>query len=145
MKEILGNNLDRFFNNGIDGKRTYKGAEYEVWEVSDETFDVMCDMEEEKFADLAGEDAWWRSSGGSNLGVPDATIHINDNKLIGWPGDLWEDDYKEDEYEIYASSLTNYFSDVIGASQPRNVCALAVDLAKYNNISMGELFTKFEG
>lgn len=41
-------------------------------------------------------------------------------------------------------SLLEYLCENIGASQPRNVCALAVDLAKYNNMTMGELFTKYE-
>ena len=41
MKEILGNNLQQFFDTGISGKRTYKGDMYEVWEVSNEAFDFM--------------------------------------------------------------------------------------------------------
>lgn len=145
MKEILGNNLEQFFNAEINGKRTYKGNRYEVWEVSDETFVIMCDMPEEKFVELAGEDAWWRSAEGSNLGAPDIKVCINGNEMIGWAGEPWEDDGEDDEFEIYASCLTNYLGDVFGASQPRNVCALAVDLAKYNGMTMGELFTKYEG
>ena len=70
MKEILGNNLEQFFNNAVGGNRTYKGNEYEVWEVPDEVFNTMCNMSEEKFVELAGEDAWWRSANGSNQGVP---------------------------------------------------------------------------
>lgn len=150
MKEILGSNLEQFFNNNflnsdIARKLTYKGSRYEVWEVSDTTFDVMCNMTEEEFLCLAGGDAWWRSSDGCNLGSPDTTIHINGHELIGWGGESWEDEDEDEEFEIYASNLSNYFCDVIGASQPRNVCALAVDLAKYNNMTMGELFTKCEG
>lgn len=147
MKEILGNNLEQFFNSEIIGKRTYKGNEYEVWEVSDETFDVMCDMTEEEFVNLSGENAWWRSAEGSNLGAPNTKVHINDYELLGWIDELWEYSEEEDEedFEIYASSLSNYLGDVIGVSQPRNVCAIAVDLARYNNMTMGELFTKCEG
>lgn len=150
MKEILGNNLEQFFNNSflnndITRKLTYKGNRYEVWEVSDTAFDVMCDMSEEQFIEMAGEDAWWRSAEGSNLDVPDATIHINGAELIGWTGEPWEDEDEDDEFEIYSSSLSDYLCDVIGASQPRNVCAVAVDLAKYNNMTMGELFAKYEG
>lgn len=145
MKEILGNNLKQFFNAEIYGKLTYKGNMYEVWEVSTETFNYMCNMSEEQFVELAGESAWWRSSEGSILGSPDTIIHIKGHELIGWGGKRWEDEDEDDEFEIYASSLTDYFCDVIGASQPRNVCALAIDLAKYNNMTMGELFTKCEG
>lgn len=145
MKEILGNGLEQFFNNVIGGKCTYKGDRYEVWEMSDEVFDEMRDMSEEKFVELAGEDAWWRSATGSNQGVPDTKVYINGNEMIGWSGEPWDDEDENDEFEIYASNLSNYLCDVIGASQPRNVCALAVDLAKYNGITMGELFTKYEG
>lgn len=41
--------------------------------------------------------------------------------------------------------LTEYMCDEIGASMEKNVCALAVDLARINNITMGELFTKYQG
>ena len=138
MKEILGDSLEQFFSNSINGKRTYKGDRYEVWEVSDETFRVMCDMSEEEFVELAGEEGWWRCADGSNLGTPNTTIYINGHKLLGWA----DEDDEDDEFEIRASNLSDYFCEVIGASQPRNVCAVAIDLAKYNNITMGELFTK---
>ena len=145
MKEILGNNLKHFFNTEINGELTYKGNRYEVWEVSDETFNIMCEMTEEKFVELASEDAWWRSAEGSNQGVPDTTAYINGHEMLAWAGEPWEDEDEDDEFEIYASCLTNYLCDVMGASQPKNVCALAVDLAKYNGMTMGELFTKYEG
>lgn len=145
MKEILGNNLEQFFNSEIDGNRTYKGNRYEVWEISNEVFDAMCDMSEERFIELAGEDAWWRSAEGSNLGTPDTKVYVNGHEMLGWAGEPWDDEDEDDEFEIYTSSLTNYMCDVIGASQPKNVCALAVDLARYNCITMGELFTKYEG
>lgn len=144
MKEILGNNLEQFFNKEVSGKCTYKGNRYEVWEVPDELFDFMCDMTEERFEELAGEDAWWRSAEGSNIGSPDITVYINGYELLGWSGKYWESKNENDEFEIYSKSLSDYLCDVIGVSQPRNVCALAVDLAKYNNMTMAELFVKCE-
>ena len=150
MKEILGNNLEQFFNKEINGNCTYKGSEYEIWEVSDEAFDVMCDMSEDKFEELAGEGAWWRYADGSNLDYPDSKVYINGYELLGWAGEPWEDEEDDDEWadeeeelETY-SSVTTYILDVIGVSQPRNVCAIAVDLANYNNMTLGELFTKCE-
>lgn len=59
--EILGNNLKKFFdavdNPPNDAEITYAGNEYEVWEISDELHKKMCDMSEDKFVELAGEDA----------------------------------------------------------------------------------------
>ena len=149
MIEILGGNLEQFFANvdeyGIESRLTYKGDMYEVWEVDDDLFEEICDMSDEKFEELAGEDGWWRSANGSNLGTPDTKVYINGEELLGWGGEPWEDEDEDDEFEIYAYSLTEYLCDVVGASQPKNVCALAVDLAKYNDMTMGELFTKYEG
>ena len=146
MIEILGNNLSQLFNNiTLNGVCTYKGKRYEVWEVSDEVFNVMCDMSEDKFVELAGKDAWWRHSDGSNLGTPDSKVYVNGCEMFGWAGETWDDEDENDEFEVYASNLSNYLCDVIGASQPRNVCAVAVDLAKYNNMKLSELFRKYEG
>lgn len=162
MIEILGENLKRFFDsidkNCTESDITYAGNEYEVWKVSDELHEKMCDMSEEEFVELAGDDAWWRSSEGSVLGNPDYTFYINGESILAWQehdrnGDYCKgccDDDEEECYECVKESrsfkkLTEYLCNEIGASQPRNVCALSVDLAKYNNMTMGELFQKYEG
>lgn len=144
MKEILGKNLTYFFD-GVDedyiqAEITYAGSRCEVWEVSDKLHKEMCNMTEEQFVELAGEDAWWRSSDGSNLGDPDITVYVNGHEMLGWSDEFWEE-----EFEIHSSNLTTYLCDVVGASQPKNVCACAMDLAKANSMTMGELFSRFEG
>ena len=147
MREILGNNLEQFFSHidkyGVESNLTYKGERYEVWEVDDDLFPKMCDMPEEEFVSLAGEDAWWRSSSGSNLSAPYEKNTVNGHILISWNKGCFDNEtsYKTKKYE----SLSSYLCDCIGASQPKNVCALAMDLAKYNSMTMGELFTKYEG
>ena len=147
MREILGNNLKQFFSNmdkyGVESSLTYKGERYEVWEIDDDLFPEMCDISEEKFVALAGEDAWWRSADGSNLGAPDVKAYVNGYEMLCWSGKYCSD--KCEKLEIYASNLSDYLCNVVGASLPRNVCAVAVDLAKYNGMTMGELFTKYEG
>ena len=147
MKEILGGNLKRFFDtidiNCSNAEITYTNNRYEVWKVSDELFNDMCEMTEEMFVDLAGEDAWWRQSEGSNLGTPYEKNIVNGHKLISWSRGYFdcEESRRSKKYE----SLSDYLCNCVGASQPRNVCALAMDLAKYNNMTMGELFRKYEG
>jgi len=155
MKEILGNHLMHFMIAMSDHKeyerhqRTYKGEKYEVWEVSDDLFKDMCDMTEEMFIDLAGEDAWWRSSIGSNLSfLLIGEVKINGQIMQGWIMKPWDDYtiYKDEGMgAISYETLSEYLCEVIGASQPRNVVACAMDLAKYNNMTMGELFEKYEG
>ena len=97
-------------------------------------------MSEEEFIKLAGEDAWWRQSYGSNLGSPDVKFEVNGKYLVGWGSPIY------DSKIGYAyEDLSEYLCGCIGVSQPRNVCACATDLAKYNNMTMGELFEKYEG
>ncbi len=72
---------------------------------------------------------------------------INDNKIIAWDSiSRVETEEKGEEWytERNYGSLINYFTEELGASLPKNVCALAVDLAKINNIKMSELFQKYQ-
>ena len=144
MKEILGKNLKQFFdtfdNPPNDAEITYAGDRYEVWEVFDDLFIKMCNMSEEEFVEMAGEDVWWRSSIGSVLGAPDTEFNVNGNDLVAWDSPIYESK-KGNKYE----SLSDYLCNCIGASLPRNVCACAMDLAKYNDMTMSELFEKYEG
>lgn len=147
MKEILGKDLKRFFD-VVDSEYnnaeiTYAGNSYEVWEVSDELFKQMCDMSEEKFVELAGEEAFWRHSEGSNLGAPYEKNTVNGHKMISWSKGYLrcEESRRSKKYE----SLSEYLCDCVGASTPKNVCALSATLAKANGVTMGELFEKYEG
>jgi hypothetical protein len=161
MKEILGDNLKNFFANidkyGIESNMTYKGERYEVWEVDDDLFPEMCDMSEEEFIELAGYDAWWRQSEGSILGSPNSTAFVNGHEIFAWIDEekynAWcEDcgcDIEEECNECKIkdrtfTSLSEYLCDEMGCSQPKNVCALSVDLARYNKMTLGELFSKLE-
>ena len=149
MVEILGSNLKKFFdtvdNPPNDAEITYAGSRYEVWEVSDELFKRMCNMSEEEFIDIAGENTWWGSSEGSVLGKPMAKSTVNGEPLVCWDDDYYlPDEYEEEPCKEF-ESLSEYLCDEIGASLPRNVCACAKDLAKYNGMTMAELFEKYEG
>ena len=150
MKEILGNNLSVFFTNaGIEAKRTYKGERYEVWELSDTDYEKICTMSEKDFEKLAdSENSWWRGSDGSNLtSLLVGEVKVNNQIMQGWIMKPWNDyTIYEDEGagDIKYQSLSDYLCNVIGASQPRNVVACAMDLAKHNKMTMGELFTKYE-
>ena len=151
MKEILGYNLEKFFRRieyPCDGgmfEITYKGTDYEVWAMTDNIFDIICDYSEDEFVELAGKNAWWRSSTGSVLGKPTSRAIINGKYLICWDYNYYlPDEYEEESCEKY-DSLTEYLCNRIGVSLPKNVVACAMDLAKYNNMSLGELFTEYEG
>lgn len=146
MAEIYAGHMDQFFEkSGLTGTCTYRnvdkhGVKREVWEISEEDLETMSEMSEEEFAAIAGENAWWRYAKGSNMRKPTGTFFINGVEVKGWEA-RGNYGYKARcSYE----SLMDYFCNHIGASQPRNVCALAVDMARHNNMSMGKLFNKLQ-
>ena len=147
MKEILGNNLKQLFFI-LDNQDeeipvcTFRNNRYEVWEVPDKLFEDISNMSEEDFEKFAGEDAWWRSSNGSVLySLDKGEITINNQKMIGWIKKPWDEEISKD---INYKSLSEYLCEFIGASTPHNVVAFAKDLVKFNHLSMGELFKKYE-
>lgn len=162
MKEILGQGLKLFFkNSNLDGIPTYIGEQYEVWVVEDGTFVEMSEMQEETFCALCPE-GWWRYSPGSVLGTPDDVYKVNGHDLLAW-NEKHNQEYccrncqflnnicngeEEDIDECYGDksykNLIHYINEEIGASTEKNVCAIAMDLAKYNGLSLGELFQRYQ-
>lgn len=157
MKEILGGSLDLAFKElEIGATKTYEGntnldKNTQIWELKDGEFEKLCNISDD---DWKGEWGWWRSSEGSNMYNPLSLFNINGHCITAWDGhgrlraleevngntnhpDYW---YQDRKYK----NLLEYFCEEIGASQPRNVCALAVDLARINNIKMSELFQNYQ-
>ena len=164
--EILGGNglHNAFKELGIKATRTYRRAEkphYEVWELSKEDLKKL-----EYTMEWKDEWGWWRYAKGSNMGTPFDLFTVNGKELIAWDGpkredlrDDWADESNEEkaayhysfkEYEetqyphVYDNRLT-YMGEELGASVERNVCALAVDLARANGMTMAQLFKTYEG
>jgi len=174
MKEILGGELDLAFKElNIKANKTFQSKHNntdftQVWELSDEDFEKICNIEEKDWKDDWG---WWRSSDGSNiLGNPICKIKINNNDITVYYDEKRIEQYIEDYLEKdYISEFKNeeearnqlfkdYFSEKCiyktfteyccnqwGASTEKNVCAIAVEIAILNNITMGELFNKYQG
>lgn len=164
--EILGGNgLNNAFKElGIKATRTYRRAEkphYEVWELSKEDLKKL-----EYTMEWKDEWGWWRYAKGSNMGTPFDLFQVNGKELIAWGGarreDLildWADEPAEEkaaynysfkEYEktmcpYEYETLLTYMGEELGASVERNICALAVDLARANGMKMSELFKIYEG
>lgn len=144
MVEILGCNLKRFFdtvdNPPKDAEITYAGnnnrTNYEVWEVSDELFKTICSLSEGEITSLAGDDALWCVSKGNILEYPDSEFTVNGKGLICWNGMCSRNEY---------TCLTEYLCDSVGALSLASVCSHAVELAKYNDLKLSELFSIYEG
>lgn len=155
MKEILtmGNVTNDFKRLGVEVRQTYNGEEYGVCEVTEEEFKILCN---EPDTEGTWDDCGWRYCEGSNQAMPEQKILLNGKEIIAWYDDS-EDFEDEEEKQWYLeenggvmpleefSDLLQYLCDEMGCSQPRNICALTKDLAKYNNIKLSELFKIYQG
>ena len=172
MIGILGDNLEAaFIELGIKARKTYQNKEInrthdfgQVWEIEESDFEELCAIDED---DWKNDWGWWRHCEGSNIDFPIAELKIKGLPIKAWYNEdhLEEhireamEDYdhliqseaearaKEDYFDYLSSStdLLNYFCDHIGASNGKNVCAVAMDLAAINNITMAQLFEKYQG
>ena len=173
MREIIGERMIPVFEGlNIPYKSTYQGyigywPNFEVYEISDEDYEKLSNISDEVWDSIANDFSWWRGAKGSNMGIPNEIFTINGKEIIAWDNvakiiDLecnwykmtdeeheeWDNDlyeYLEAYCPIYYNDLLEYFCEVLGASTERNVCALATDLAKYNNMTIGELFSIYGG
>lgn len=155
MIEILTiGNVEKEFNKlGVEFKQTYKGEKYGVCEVTEDEFKILCDDAEKD--DEEWGDGGWRCCEGSNQGKPNQTVLIMNKEIVAWY-DNTNDFDSEEEKQYYLeehkgimplekyNDLLQYLCDEMGCSQPKNVCALTKDLAKYNNMKLSELFKKYQ-
>lgn len=168
--EILGDGMIPMFKDlGISYKRTYNkrcnakkkyDPHYEVYEISQN------DMKRLEEVVNWPDSPWWRWAKGSNMGTPFSLFTVNGKELIAWDGykredlrDDWADEtdeekaayhysfkeYEEMQYPHVYSTLTEYMCKELGVSTEKNVCALAVDLARANGMTMAQLFKAYEG
>lgn len=164
--EILGGNgLHKAFKElGIKATKTYRGSEkphYEIWELSKDDLKKI-----EYIVEWKDEWGWWRYAKGSNMGTPFDFFTVNGKELIAWDGYKREDivldwanepdeekaayhysikEYEETLYPRVYENLLTYMCEELGASTEKNVCALAVDLARANGMTMAQLFKTYEG
>lgn len=142
MKEVLAG---EGFANAVAAlhlacERVYRGEQYEVWELEDESLGKILGYQDDLWKPEWG---WYRCADGCNVAHwPTATFMVNGKYMIGFYNE--NDDYWREKTDRAYDSLTDYLCEVIGASTPKNVCALAVDIARLNEMTMAELFTKYE-
>jgi hypothetical protein len=139
--EILaGYGIEKAFKNfGIKAKRTYKrqyknpyDIEYEVWELTHEELRLLN-------TPINWPETWgfWRHDVGSNMGPVTHEFIINGKPIKAW---RWYND-EPTEYK----HLLEYYEIELGATTEKNVCALSVDLAKQNGLTMAQLFEIYYG
>lgn len=170
MIEILaGDGIEYAFDElGINATRTYQSNNdkipyYEVWKLSEDEFDKLTAVKEEDWQDDYG---WYRYATGSVMWDTDAIFTVNNHEMVAWKGgrrldlyDCWCKEPEEEKAAFYHSfqeyermympykfdCLTEYLYTEMSVSSEKNVCALAVDLAKANGMTLAELFETYEG
>ncbi|PDZ03910.1 hypothetical protein COE20_10785 [Bacillus cereus] len=148
MEEILvqGNIAEDLKRLGVNATRTYGNEEtyYQVYELSDKEFEklsVLCMNEDDN--DEHWKNGGWRWCKGSNQPIPTEKAEVNHQELVCWVETLndGEDTYRNDLHV----NLLEYLDIEMGCSSFKNVCSVTKDLAKYNNMTMTELFQKYQG
>ncbi len=132
----------------LEANQLYGGEKYEVWEVSELAFKTMAELPEEEWKLEWG---WWRYADGCNIEhYPTHVFIVNEKNMLGWYDEELLDEYidvdfsEEEYFSIKYKSLSDYLCRVIGVSTERNVCAVAVGLAKLNEITLAEIFEQYE-
>lgn len=142
MIEILvsGDCESDFKRLGVNPVLTYSSdsTHYMVYEVTQNEFKILCD---EPDIDGTWKECGWRHCDGSNMGYPNARIKINEEKIKCWFEEFEDEQIYLEDYD----DLLEYINEECGATTFKNVCALTVDLAKYNNMKLSELFNKYQG
>lgn len=136
--------------------------DYQVWNLSKDDLGKIGSINEDGWHENWG---WWRYCTGSNLGNVNQDFIINGKNITAWDGFdriSWEEECKhncgdrkrglcngETFEECFGErsypDLIAYMNNEIGASNEKNVCACAVDLAQQNNMTLSELFNKYLG
>ncbi|EJR74854.1 hypothetical protein IK7_05455 [Bacillus cereus VD156] len=144
MEEILvqGNITEDLKRLGVNAKQTYgsMACDYSVYQVSDKDFKKLCN---EKESEGTWKEGGWRWCKRSNQPIPTDKAEVNHQELVCWVETLHdgEETYRND----WHVNLLEYLDIEMGCTTFKNVCAVTKDLAKYNNMTMAELFQKYQG
>lgn len=136
--EILGYEIEPALEHfKIPYTKTYEGEEISVYKISVSGLMKLCEVPDEKWKIDWG---WWRYCEGSILRfTPTHVFTINELPMVGY----YNEDYNCGSYNHSYQGIRSYLCDAIGASTEKNVCAISMDLARLNGLTLGELFTKY--
>lgn len=142
---------------GLNAEKKHDDGEYQVWEVDMISFGKLCLIAD----DSAWKEhwGWWRHCTGCNLvGSMTHQFIVNGKTMLGFVNEQQLQDFldyheceeeedrltEEDYFSTPYGTLTEYLCDEIGASTEKNICAISVDLAKMNGMTMAELFDRYQ-
>lgn len=145
MKEILvwGDPRIEFGRLLIEPKLTWKGygwnkcEEISIYEINEEDFNLI-------FEDKSSIKTWCDSkciySEGCNLGLPTMQAKINNKNITCW-NELY---FGEESSRRTYIHLLQYVCDTFKVSQIEDAYPILVELSKYNNLTLAELFRNYQ-
>lgn len=117
----------------LDALQTYSSELYEVWVMTQDSYDLLLAIKDDKWKDSWG---WWRTANGTCL-KDIRRFSINGNIVMG---------YKHNGYQKWKySTLLEYLRSEVGASTESNVCAVTTGMAKMNHMSLSQLWGSLQG
>lgn len=153
MFEILGDNLENAFELlKISAKMTYKGNDYEVWELSKNEFEKLAALTD---ADWQDDFGWFRYSRCILEGTTLYQYTVNGETMLGYldsdaiqnlnigeePEDMLDESYYTNpSYD----NFTNWLSHVFSLSTKKHIACFAISLATENKLSLSEFMKKYQ-
>lgn len=133
----------------IEGQQMWSDNEsdFQVWRLEDSDFDHL--MKKERKSDPG----WWYYVEGSYMGPVTSRYCINGHYIRAWDG-YHRAEHERENRGLPANdrwlhprtyhSLRKYIFEEIGFSSQKNIAVLAFDLARQNNITLAELFKRYQ-
>lgn len=138
MIEILAGEFDTAVKQlQLEAEKKFESnnKEFQVWAISKKSFDYICNIDDK---DWKFDYGWFRYADGANTS-PSICVKIKGIEVFGYED--CHDSEPLHEYEF--DGLIEHISECLGAGMEKNICALSVEMAKYNKMVLSELFIKF--
>jgi len=139
MVQIIGANLELAIQElNIDAEKKFQAepdfldVALQVWELSDEQFAYICNIEPENWEEEYG---WWVNGGCNHSLNETKPFIINNESILAFT----RDSFTADEYP----NLSDYLESHIGISKYNNIAYYIHSLAELNNMSKAELMKKY--
>lgn len=135
---VWGNPREDFKRLGVKAKRKWKGKGQDkgemlsVYEVTEDDLRILCT---EQYTPNTWIDCKWRWCEGSVLEAPNDKLIINKATITAWRKQPRQKSYKD---------LLKYFGEELGAVRYVDIYALAIDLARNNDMTLAQLFNKYQ-
>lgn len=125
----------------FDGRSHYQGR-VTVWELEEPAFNALINDGELREEEWIESGAAWRHAVGSNQHFTETIVTVNGEDMWGAVPHGFSDEDETGDLPEY-DHVFHYLCDAIGASTERNVTACIMDLAKVNDLAVGEFLTKY--